>query len=253
MIVSPDVIKQGNVGAWVIGATQFTQGYLSFLGDVGLKAYFGMALVIFAITVQALVTRFWRLVAAEVSAGTSLAWFGHRQVSTIAGLVIPWVLAVTGSWINLWLYFGGANQLLAALALWLISIHFARVKAPTRYTLIPAVFMTITTIAALGYQTLIFTRAGLGLFGFTLFKIDNGIQLFVSGAAAPLVQAGQWIALPEAKTWAYLFNLVFAVVGLVLFVLGIRMSLYVWDGFRRFSGGAAPQPQPAPAATGGED
>ena len=35
--------------------------------------------------------------------------------------------------------------------------------------------------------------------------------------------------------------------------LGIRMSLYVWDGFRRFSGGAAPQPRPAPAATGGED
>jgi len=254
MIVSPDVIKQGNVGAWVFGATQFTQGYLGFLGDVGLKAYFGMALVIFAITVQALVTRFWRLVAAEVSSGTSLAWFGHKQIATIAGLAIPWVLAVTGSWINLWLYFGGANQLLAALALWLISIHFVRVKAPSRFTLIPAVFMTITTITALGYQTLIFARAGLGLFGMTLFKIsDKGLELFLNTPAGPLVQAGQWIAQPEAKTWAYLFNLVFAVVGLMLFLLGIRMALYVWDGYRRFSGGAAPAPSPAPAATGGED
>ena len=167
--------------------------------------------------------------------------------------MIPWALAVTGSWINLWLYFGGANQLLAALALWLISIHFVRVKAPSRYTLIPAVFMTITTITALGYQTLIFARAGLGIFGFTLFKIDNGIQLFLSGAAAPLTQAGQWIALPEAKTFAYLFNLVFAVVGLVLFLLGIRMSLYVWDSYKRFSGGAAGAPARVPAATGGKD
>ncbi len=215
-----------------------------------------MALVIFAITVQALVTRFWRLVAAEVSSGTAVAWFGHKQVATVLGLAIPWVLAVTGSWINLWLYFGGSNQLLAALALWLISIHFVRTKAPSRYTLIPAVFMTITTLTALAYQTLIFTRAGFGLFGTTLFKIsDKGLELFLSGAANPLVQAGQWIALPEAKTYAYIFNLVFAGVGLVLFLLGIRMALYVWGGYRRSAGGV-PAPRPAAtmaSASGGDD
>ncbi len=256
MIVAPDVITKGNVGAWVFGAVTFTQGYLGVLGQVGLQTFFGMALVIFAITVQALVTRFWRLVAAEVSAGSSIAWFGHKQIATVTGLAIPWVLAVTGSWINLWLYFGGANQLLAALALWLISIHFARTRAPSRYTLIPAVFMTITTLAALAYQTLIFTRAGLGIFGINLFTYtaDKGLALFPSGAAKPLVQGGQWIALPETTTYAYLFNLVFAVVGLVLFLLGIRMAMYVWDGYRRASG-AAPTAQPAPRpapATGGD-
>ncbi len=254
MIVAPDIIAQGNVGAWVFGATKFTAGYLPFLGDVGLRAFFGMALVIFAITVQALVTRFWRLVAAEVTSGTSVAWFGHKQIATVVGLVIAWTLAVTGSWINLWLYFGGANQLVAALALWLISIHFARVKSPSRYTLIPAVFMTITTLAALAYQTLVFTRAGLGMFGITLFKIsDKGIELFLSGAAAPLVQAGQWIALPENRTIAYIFNLTFALVGLALFLLGIRMSMYVWGAYRRFSAGPAPTPAPSPRPAEGGD
>jgi carbon starvation protein len=255
MIVSPDVIKQGNVGAWVFGATTFTQGYLPF-GDIGLKAFFGMALVIFAITVQALVTRFWRLVAAEVSSGTSVAWFGHKQVATIVGLAVPWLLAVTGSWINLWLYFGGSNQLVAGLALWLISIHFARTRAPSRYTLIPAIFMTITTISALGYQTLLFARAGFGLFGTTLwsYATDKGLQLFLPTPANPLVQAGQWIALPENKTFAYVFNLIFAGVGLMLFLLGIRMALYVVDGYRRAgSAPVVPQPTTTPAAAGGDD
>lgn len=254
MIVAPEVIAKGNIGAWVFGASALTGGYLSFIGPAAFTAFFGMALVIFAITVQALVTRFWRLVAAEVTSGTPVAWFGHKQIATVAGLVIPWGLAVTGSWINLWLYFGGSNQLLAALALWLISIHFARTKAPSRYTLIPAIFMTVTTITALGYQTLVFLRAGLGLFGVTLFAFtDQGIQFMVAKAANPLVQAGQWIALPEAKTAAYVFNLVFAAVGLVLFLLGLRMTLYVWDAYRRYSATPAPTPTPAPRpAEGGE-
>ena len=240
MIVAPDIIKQGNVGAWVAGASKFTGGYLPFIGQVALTAFFGMALVIFAITVQALVTRFWRLVAAEMTSGTAIAWAGQKHVATVFGLAIPWVFAVTGSWINLWLYFGGANQLLAALALWLISIHLVRVKSPSRFTLIPAIFMTVTTLTALAYETYIFTQAGLGLVG---------INLLSSAAVPPLVPAGQWIALPENKTIAQTFNLLFAVVGAVLFLLGIRMSLYVIGAYRRFlsppTATMAPAPRPA--------
>ncbi len=231
MIVAPEVIAKGNVGAWVAGATSLTGGYLPFIGSAALTAFFGMSLVIFAITVQALVTRFWRLVAAEVTSGSSVAWFGHKQIATVVGLAIPWVFAVTGSWINLWLYFGGANQLLAALALWLISIHFARTKAPSRYTLIPAVFMTVTTIAALVYQTYIFGKAGLGM-------------------TKPIVTAGTWIGLPENAGAAQAFNLMFAVVGAILVILGVRMTMYVVDAFRRFGGTGAPAMSAQPAEGG---
>src|SRR5207244_2291332 len=74
---------------------------------------------------------------------------GNKHVSSVVGLAIPWGFAVSGSWWALWLYFGGANQLLAGLAIMLITIHLAKVRAPSRYSLIPGVFMVVTTLAAL--------------------------------------------------------------------------------------------------------
>lgn len=141
-----------NVGGWVAGAIKFTSPFLG--GQAAgpfLQAYFGVVLILYAITVQALVTRFWRLVSTEVFQGR-FAVLGQKHVATAVGLLVPLAFAVTGSWNNLWLYFGGANQLLAGLALMLITIHLARTKAPTLYTAIPAFFMITTTLAAIAWQ-----------------------------------------------------------------------------------------------------
>ncbi len=151
-MIIPKAQLSSNIGGWVAGAVKFTAPFLGGqASEAFLKSYFGVVLIIYALTVQALVTRFWRLVSTEVFQGP-FSNLGQKHVATAVGLLIPLLFTTTGSWNNLWLYFGGANQLLAGLALMLITIHLARTKAPSLYTLVPATFMIITTLSALAWQ-----------------------------------------------------------------------------------------------------
>ena len=52
----------------------------------------------------------------------------------------------------MWPAFGAANQLIAALALLVATAYLFGYKRRTRYTLIPGVFMLLTTEGALFYQ-----------------------------------------------------------------------------------------------------
>src|SRR2546422_9727340 len=126
-----------NTASWPVGAALLVSRIIGVgATNVLLTTFFGLVLVIYALTVQALVTRFFRLVAAETWSEGRFRIFGNKHVSTAVGLGVPWVFAVSGSWWALWLYFGGANQLLAGLAIMLITIHVAKVLAPTKVSLI---------------------------------------------------------------------------------------------------------------------
>jgi len=232
MVLSPDELKgMTNIGAWVLGATKLTAPYLG--GDASkavLTTFFGLTLVIYALTVQTLVTRFWRLVAGEIFGESPL---GQKHVATFIGLLIPWIFAVSGSWINLWLYFGGSNQLMAGLAIMLITIHLARVKAPTIYTLAPATFMIVTTLSALAVQTFYFFQA-------TMYGLANG-KPHPAFVRPPLDQY------PGV---AVFLNGVFVLVGAILFILGIRMAVLTYQAYGRFR--AAPA-APAPVAGGSKE
>ena len=52
--------------------------------------------------------------------------------------------------------FGASNQLVASLALFVISAYLIGIKKPTIYTVIPAIFMLLTTVGALLYQAKMF-------------------------------------------------------------------------------------------------
>ncbi len=209
MVLTPDQTKV-NVTAWVAGAEKLTMGFLGGQAAVPiLQTYFGVALVLFAITVQALVTRFWRLVSAEIFGQGSFAVLGQKHVATFVGLLIAWLFAVSGSWNNLWLYFGGSNQLLAGLALMLITIHLARVKERTGVTFWPAMFMMVTTILGLIYQTYIFLKA--------VITQKTLVQ-------PPLNQI-HWAATT--------LDAIFTVVGVVLVVLGIRMAWMTLSSYQK--------------------
>jgi len=208
-----------NVTAWVTGSVTLTSPFLGGAAASGfLHVYFGVALILFALTVQTLVTRFWRLVSAEMAGEGTFRILGQKQVATFVGLLIPFAFAITGSWWNLWLYFGGSNQLMAAMALWLISIHLARTRAPSLYTLIPAVFMTITTLAAIGFEAYYFLNAV--LLGKPMVSTTPGTPL--SGKLSP-----------AATQVALVFNGIFFVVGIVLFILGLRMAWLVLQSYLR--------------------
>jgi len=55
----------------------------------------------------------------------------------------------------IWPLFGATNQLLAALTLISITVWLHRVGKKTWYTLVPAVVMIVTTIAALSYYLVV--------------------------------------------------------------------------------------------------
>ena len=226
MVLAPGSFGGGNYPSWVEGAYTLTAPFLGGLTKAVLTTFFGLVLVIYALTVQALVTRFFRLVAAETWSEGRFRLFGNKHISTIVGVGLPWGFASTGSWWALWLYFGGANQLLAGLAIMLITIHLARTRAPSRYSLIPGVFMIVTTLSALIWQTYTFANsAGQYLIG-TPFK---------GGAASGWIlrNVRQPINVPEYAWLALGINGLFVFVGAALFIAGLSMAIRLFRSYNR--------------------
>jgi carbon starvation protein len=234
MVVPGLTIASSSVGGWVTGSVILTQNWLWWLGGSTLIVFFGLTLVIYALSVQVLVTRFWRMVSSELFATGAARPFGNKYVATFLGLIIPWGFAITGSWWTLWLYFGGSNQLLAGLALMLISIHLVRSRTLSKPTLVTGAFMTVTTLAALA---------------FVAYRFFAAVSKFlVSGDVADLHTK------PPLNQWpsvAFAFNFAFIFVGAVLFLVGLYMSYLVFRSYWRSYKEAVPVP--AVAANGGTE
>ena len=235
MVLAPSYfVGHTNVASWVQGAWLITQPFLGSLTYPFMTTFFGLVLVIYAITVQALVTRFFRMVAAETWGEGRFRPLGNKYAATGIGLLVPYGFAISGSWWALWLYFGGANQLLAGLAIMLITIHLARVKAPTLYSLIPGIFMVITTLAALIWETWTFFNA-------VLQYIAGNVKPVLGNVRAPINTA------PYAVE-ALAVNAVFVIVGAILFLVGLSMAIKL---FRSYSRSRAEAKAPEVAAADG--
>ena len=224
--------------SWVSGAQLLVSPLVAPIfgaNSVGavLATFFGLVLIIYALTVQALVTRFFRLVAGETWGEGRFHVLGNKHVATVVGLGVSWAFAVTGSWWALWLYFGGANQLLAGLAIMLIAIYLAKARTITRNYIVPGVFMVITTLAALVWETWTFLNAAIQY----VFN-NNGVPL--GKQTNPPVNTILWAALG--------IDLVFVVIGAVLFVVGLSMALRL---FRSYNQSRAEARVRAPAAADG--
>jgi carbon starvation protein len=228
-------VGRTNVASWVQGAFVLTSPFLGGLTEPVIKTFFGLVLIIYALTVQALVTRFFRLVAGETWAEGRFRPLGNKHVSTMVGLAVPWGFAVSGSWWALWLYFGGANQLLAGLAIMLITIHLARSKARSRYSLIPGIFMVVTTLSALAWQT--------WTFSYSVYRYTQGDLSWINRNVRPPIQNNADYAL-----LALGINAVFVIVGAVLFAVGLSMAIRL---FRSYSRSLAEARGRTPAAADG--
>lgn len=82
----------------------------------------------------------------------------NRYFSTLIIVVIGGALALSGKWNRIWPVFGAANQLTASLALFVVTCWLLLNKKKTRFTLIPAIFMLITTLSALIYQSVAYLK-----------------------------------------------------------------------------------------------
>jgi carbon starvation protein len=127
----------------------FGEGYGSLtrflFGDYGVT-FAMMALNFFILTTLDTATRLARYLVQEIT-----GW-RNRYVPTLLVVVAAGALALSGHWRALWPAFGASNQLVAALALLVVSLWLLGRGRRYLPTLIPAVIMLVTTVAALVWQ-----------------------------------------------------------------------------------------------------
>ncbi|OPY71591.1 MAG: Carbon starvation protein A [Syntrophorhabdus sp. PtaU1.Bin058] len=135
----------------------FAAGVSKFLGAIGMPAdlgrsYGSVMMIVLAITIMQLVIRFMRVATSELLSDISPV-FRNPHVGTFIACILGMVLVLTGWWQYLWVLFGGANQLMASLALLLVTAWLMSEGRPSAWAFWPMIFMFITTIAALLYTS----------------------------------------------------------------------------------------------------
>jgi len=133
----------------------FAGGLAAFLSHIGIPTSFGGAyglvfLTIMGLTICYLVVRFMRVASAELLGGAIPA-LKNIHVGAIVALILSLIVIWTGVWTTIWVLFGGANQMMASLALLIVTVWLMKNGKQYAWTLWPCVFMYITTIAALIY------------------------------------------------------------------------------------------------------
>jgi len=176
----------------------FAAGVSKFLGALGLpadygKAYGSVMMIVLAVTIMQLVIRFMRVATSELLSDVSPV-FKNAHVGTFVASILGIILVLTGWWQYLWVLFGGANQLMASLALLIVTVWLMSQGRSAAWTFYPMIFMFVTTIAALlftSYTLLakVFTGAvkGEALLGNTLMGL---VGLFLVVAAIILAFEG---------------------------------------------------------------
>ncbi|MFP3928741.1 MAG: carbon starvation protein A [Desulfobacteraceae bacterium] len=175
------------------------------------SALAGMMIIILALTIVNLVFRFMKVATAELL-GDALSIAKNPHIATVVALIITWVLIKTGTWLYIWVLFGGANQLMASMALLLVTLFLVQKAKSYKFAVYPMFFMYATTVAALIY---------------TAF----------------------WKLIPGAIAGQKIFgNLFAAAVAILLVILALILA---WDGYRafvRYKGGEArPAEEASPA------
>jgi carbon starvation protein len=134
----------------------FSKGLATFMSNWGLDKALGTAygmvfLALMGLTIMYLVVRFMRVASAE-ALGERLPVLKNVHVGTILALVLTLVLIWLVPFLQIWVVFGGANQLMASLALLLVSLWLLSKGKNYQWTLWPFLFMFVTTIGALVYK-----------------------------------------------------------------------------------------------------
>lgn len=164
--------------------------------------YFGMLMLnAFVITTLDTATRLGRFILNEVG-GSKIRGFGNRWVTSAITVAAAGLIASTGGIKAIWPVFGATNQLVAALALIVVSAYLIGVKKPGIYTVIPAIIMLITTIGALFYKMTQFFGGGgannyvLGVISIILIILSiyvaleaKDVLLFIKGKRHPIVDS----------------------------------------------------------------
>ena len=138
-----------------------------------------LALNTFVLTTLDTAVRITRFLVQE-SLGDKIPVFKNKFVVTVTVVFVAYLIGATDGWQKIWPIFGATNQLIAAVALFVVATWLMAVKKPTQYVLYPAILMVITTIGALGWQAWrFFTAPEPNLFLGVTAVILIGLAVFV--------------------------------------------------------------------------
>jgi len=199
----------------------FAVGLSEFLSHIFVPKSFGMPyamvfLTLMALTIMYLVVRFMRVASAEF-VGDSIPVMKNPIIGSIVALILSAILIWSGLWTRVWMLFGGANQLMASLALLLISLWLVSNRKNFWWAFIPFVFMFVTTVTALlltGWKAL-----------------EAVLKAFSAGGAI---------------AWdSVIGNLIAGALALILVISALVLA---WDGVRALMRARSEQEQQVPAA-----
>ena len=145
-LVYPELMKGGN---WIkTFGTGYGQIVKPLFGVFGLLIGVTM-LKTFIMTTLDTATRIARYVGQELfGEGLGLRLISSKYISTTIIILFAFYLSL-GAWQSIWPIFGASNQLVAALALFVASTFLISMGKNSLYTLIPAIIMLVTTVAAI--------------------------------------------------------------------------------------------------------
>ncbi len=137
----------GKISAFIIGSTNMikTAGIPAEIATTVM----GVFIAAFAATTLDTATRIQRYIVGELAIQAKVPVLAKKHPATLIAVITALGLAFydgtgTGA-MKLWPLFGSLNQLMAGLALLVITIYLAKKKKPVLYTAIPMIFMIAMT------------------------------------------------------------------------------------------------------------
>jgi carbon starvation protein len=136
-----------------------------------------------------LLEELWKTVFSRPPAIILKRWF-----NSALSVLLMVLVAYNEGWKSIWPLFGSANQLLAALTLIAVTVWLHRAGRKSWFTLVPAVVMIATTIAALGYklftdylpkENFMLATTDIVLLALSLGVLVMSIKQFMPGSGRP--------------------------------------------------------------------
>ncbi len=211
---------QGFKSTFAIGAgAVFSNGLAAFMNKIGVplsygQAYGGIFLTLMALTIMYLVVRFMRTASSE-ALGDKLPAMKNIHIGTIVALIVTLILIWLVPFLQIWVLFGAANQMMASLALLLVTLWLKNTGKNYRWTFVPFIFMFLTTIGALAYNAY------------------NAFAINLPNAAA--LATKQHITIGQV-------TIANVIIGAVAIVLILTALILAWDGLKAFSRPEVAQP-----------
>ena len=200
----------------------FAAGLGGFISVFGIPSQYAVSLafaafIVIVLVVTQLVFRVMRVTLAEWL-GESMPAFRNVHVSTLVSLALAFFLVLTGTWIYLWQLFGGANQLMAALSLLVVTLWLVSTGRNAVFVGIPMLFMYVTTI----FANLV-----------TAYNLYNTVFLTNLGESPRLLPV--------------IGSALMIVVALLLVAAALVIGYDAWQAYKRYRAQPMAAPAPAPA------